>query len=66
MIMPCGTKISLRETKKYEHRYMKLMQTCACCSFPTSTMLVKSLECQRYRAVISMGVDSGLAGPIFY
>jgi hypothetical protein len=48
-------------------RYMKLMQTSACCSFPNSAMLVRPLESlQESRAVISLGVDSGLAGPIFY
>ena len=36
-----------------------------CCSFPTSSVLVRSLESfHRSRAVISLGVNSGLAGPI--
>ena len=48
------------------NRYMKLMQTYACCSFPNSTMLVEPMESvQRSRAVISLGVNSDLAGPIF-
>ena len=35
-------------------------------SFPTSSMLVVSLEkLQEYRAVISLGFHSDLAGPIF-
>jgi hypothetical protein len=42
--------------KKCPDRYMKLMQTCACCSFPNSAMLVESLESlQKSRAVCAVG-----------
>ena len=53
------TLIPLHET------YANLLRQ-ASCSFPNSSMLVEPMESlQRSRAVISLGVDLGLAGPIF-
>ena len=47
-------------------RQLSSLLTQACRSFPTSSMLVESLESlHRSRAVISLGVNWGLAGPIF-